>query len=188
MHQADWAAVWERQAGRAELWPDWLARAGIRPGDRVLDVGCGPGFGSLLIGGQVQPGGRVWALDRAAAALDYLRARQAERGDTSVEPLLGAATAIPLPDASVDCAVVAHMLHHTDDPAAILREVGRVLTADGRALIVEYDPDGRDDIGPPRSERLAATTVADWLPAAGLTAGFPEPAAEGRYLLLARKL
>jgi ubiquinone/menaquinone biosynthesis C-methylase UbiE len=188
MHQADWAEVWEHQVGRADLWPGWLERAGIGPGARVLDVGCGPGFTSLLIGEHVQPGGRVWALDRAAAALDYLRARQAERGDTSVEPLLGAATAIPLPDASVDCAVVAHMLHHTDDPAAILREVGRVLTADGRALIVEYDPAASDDVGPPRSERLAATTVADWLPAAGLTASFPEPAEEGRYLLLASKV
>jgi ubiquinone/menaquinone biosynthesis C-methylase UbiE len=187
MHQADWGAVWERQAGRAALWPTWLDRASVQPGERVLDVGCGPGFTSLLIGQRVGPQGHVWALDRAAAALEYLRARMAERGVTAVEPLLGSATAIPLPDRSVDCAVVAHMLHHNDNPAGVLREVGRVLAPAGRALIVEYDPSGRDDIGPPRSERLSATTVRGWLPGAGLEDADPEPADEGRYLFVARK-
>jgi ubiquinone/menaquinone biosynthesis C-methylase UbiE len=187
MHHADWAAVWERQAGRAALWPTWLDRAGVQPGERVLDVGCGPGFASLLIGERVGPAGCVWALDRAPAALDYLRARQAERGVMAVEPLLGSATAIPLADGSVDCALVAHMLHHNDEPARVLREVGRVLAPGGRALIVEYDPAGPDDIGPPHAARLPAATVRGWLPGAGLEAPAPEPADEGRYLFLAQK-
>jgi ubiquinone/menaquinone biosynthesis C-methylase UbiE len=187
MHQADWAVVWERQAGRAALWPTWLDRAGVQPGEKVLDIGCGPGFTSLLISERVGPTGHVWALDRAPAALDYLRARQVERGVAAVEPLLGSATAIPLPDSSVDCVVVAHTLHHSDDPAGVLREVGRVLAPAGRALIIEYDPAGRDDIGPPRSARLPATTVRVWLPAAGLADTAPEPAEEGRYLFVARK-
>src|SRR5688572_28019385 len=79
MREADWAVVWERQVERAALWPHWLDRADVRAGERVLDVGSGPGFTSLLIGERVGPTGRVWALDRAPAALDYLRARQAER-------------------------------------------------------------------------------------------------------------
>ena len=110
MREVDWAVVWERQAERAALWPHWLDRADVRPGERVLDVGSGPGCTSLLIGERVGPTGRVWALDRAPAALDYLRARQAERPMAMVEPLLGSASAIPLPNGSVDCAVLAHML------------------------------------------------------------------------------
>jgi ubiquinone/menaquinone biosynthesis C-methylase UbiE len=82
---------------------------------------------------------------------------------------------------------VAHMLHHNDDPDGVLREVGRVLAPNGRALIIEYDPAGPDDVGPPRSARLSADTVRGWLPAAGLDAAAPEPAEEGRYLLVARK-
>ncbi len=187
MHHADWEHVWERQRQREPMERGWLDTLGLEPGARVADVGSGPGFISLLAAERVGAGGRVYAVDRSPEALAFLRQQLAVRPAASVEPLVGAATAIPLPDASVDRALVAQMLHHDDTPQAILFEVLRVLAPGGRLLIVEHDPDGSEESGPPRAERLPAERVREWLAAAGYVDVADCAAGEGRYGLLAQK-
>ena len=167
MGEAEWGALWERQRGREGLARGWLDALGVELGCRLVDVGSGPGFVSLLAAERVGPAGRVCAVDQAAAALDFLRARLAEAGVDGVEPVVGAADAIPLSAASADRALVADMLHHNADPPAILREVLRVLAPGGAALVVEYDPAGSEASGPPAADRLPAGQVEEWLAAAG---------------------
>jgi ubiquinone/menaquinone biosynthesis C-methylase UbiE len=123
--------------------------------------------------------------------LQFLRDRLAERAvapdAVNVEPVAGAGDAIPLPDASATHALLAQMLHHTDAPDAIVREVLRVLAPGGTALIIEHDPAGSPDSGPPVADRLPATRVQDWLAAAGYDGWQACEAGEGRYGLLAFK-
>ncbi|SRR5579884_287009 len=187
MHHADWERVWERQRQREAMERGWLDTLGLEPGARVADVGSGPGFISLLAAERVGAEGRVYAVDRSAEALAFLQRQLAAHPQASVEPLVGAATAIPLPDASVSRALVAQMLHHDDAPQAILFEVLRVLEPGGRALIVEHDPDGSEESGPPRGERLPAARVREWLAAAGYVDVADCAVGEDRYGLLAHK-
>ena len=75
-----WEQVFARQAQRADLIDAWIDALGLAAGDRVLDVGAGPGFVSLALAERVGPRGTVYALDRSADALAHLARLQAARG------------------------------------------------------------------------------------------------------------
>src|SRR6516225_10550765 len=62
-----WDEVYARQASRAALIPDWLNALQLKPGDRVLEIGAGPGFVSFALADRVGPTGVVYALDRSVA-------------------------------------------------------------------------------------------------------------------------
>ena len=64
--------VYARQASRAALVADWLKALRLKPGDRVLEIGAGPGFVSFALAERVGPTGMVHAVDRSAQALANL--------------------------------------------------------------------------------------------------------------------
>ena len=111
-----------------------LSELGAIKGQRILDLGCGLGVASLIL---AQGGAHVVALDPAPRRIDQLHQHAATLGlSASVQPLLGSAEAIPLPDASVDAVFTKSVLIHTDLPTAI-REIKRVLKPGGRAVFLE---------------------------------------------------
>ncbi len=87
--------------------------------------------------------------------------------------LLGEPSAIPLRDASVDACLLAHTLDYAADPHQILREVERILTADGWLLLSGFNPHSLVGIGrlfsrlrhhhPWHARMFAPERVADWL-------------------------
>jgi SAM-dependent methyltransferase len=113
------------------------AALATEPGDRVLDVGCGPGFYVAELLETVGPGGSVVGVDVSADML----AVAAERADghQNVEFHEGAATALPLPDESVDRAVSVQVLEYVDDVPAALHEMHRVLRPRGRLVLWDVD-------------------------------------------------
>lgn len=168
MHDVDWHRVYERQEARARLVNHWLDRLALAEGDRFLDVGSGPGFVALEAARRVGPTGRVVAVDRAAGALEYLRHRQEEQGFTNIERLLAPAESFTVSE-GVDKALVADMLHHSDDPARVLRQVARAVEPGGPILVVEFAADGPAEHGPPLAERIDRETLARYIEGAGLS-------------------
>lgn len=162
-----WDEVFVRQERRADLTAKWIDALDLRPGSRVLDVGSGPGFVSLALAERVGSQGTVYALDRSADALAYLERLQAERGVGQIRRFVADAATFDLPGQAVDAALVTMVLHHTDDPAAILANVHRLLVPGGRAMVAEFHPDGPCEHGPPREERLSEVQVRQWCEAAG---------------------
>jgi ubiquinone/menaquinone biosynthesis C-methylase UbiE len=77
-------AAWTSQA--YEL----FERAGLRAGERVLDLGCGPGFTSLELARAVGPAGRVIAVDKSERFLAHLAAERERHALPQVEPRLAA--------------------------------------------------------------------------------------------------
>ena len=75
-----WDEVYERQALRADLVSDWMEALRLKSGDRVLEIGAGPGYVSFVLAERVGHTGTVYALDRSAEALAYLERLQTERG------------------------------------------------------------------------------------------------------------
>lgn len=168
MHFPDWDRVFERQRLREPLVGEWLDALQLSPGDRVLDIGAGPGFVSLLAARRVGAQGRVYAVDTAAAALAFLERVQREQGVPQIERITAdAATLAPLGE-PVGAALVTMMLHHVSDPAAVLGRVADMTTMDGRILVAEFHPDGPCEVGPPREHRIAPAKVEAWGRAAGL--------------------
>ncbi|MDR3068673.1 MAG: class I SAM-dependent methyltransferase, partial [Cellulomonas sp.] len=103
----------------------YLAAAPLVAGRRVLDVASGSGYGTHVLS---QSAEHVVGLDASAEAVAYA---QEVYGTDNNEFHVGDATAIPLPDDSVDVVVSFETIEHIDDYAAFVAEVDRVLTADG---------------------------------------------------------
>jgi ubiquinone/menaquinone biosynthesis C-methylase UbiE len=182
-----WDEVYARQAKRAALIGDWIDGLHLGPGDRVLEIGAGPGYVSLALAERVGPTGVVYALDRSADALAYLKRQQSERGIAQIQPIVGDAAALEPARVRAGAALITMVLHHTDDPAGILRNVARCLPDGAPVVIGEFHPDGPCSGGPPREHRLAPEQVKQWCEQAGLTVtGYRRQTPE-HYVLFAER-
>jgi ubiquinone/menaquinone biosynthesis C-methylase UbiE len=182
-----WAEVYARQAKRASLVPDWMEALALKAGDRVLDVGAGPGFVSFLLAERVGPAGMVYAVDPSAEALAYLKRLQKERGVANITTMVADAAKLSLPGVQMDAALISMVLHHTDDPPEIIRNVTHLLKPGGRALIAEFDPNGPGEFGPPRDHRLNANQIQTWCDAAGLLTRDERRQSAEHYMLLVQR-
>ncbi len=149
-----------------------VPRAGIEAGDRVVDIGCGPGESAVLAARSASRV-EVRAVDPAWPCLLAVRVRSL--------PLLGrvrvrrgGAERLPVPDGWATVAISIKAFHHWADPKAGLGEVRRVLAPGGRVMLADEDfPKGHRHT---RFHREAATVepvhagspeVGDWLNALG---------------------
>ncbi len=164
-----WNQVYARQALRAELVGEWLDALRLKAGDRVLEIGAGPGYVSFLLAERVGPGGLVYAVDLSADALAYLERLQSERGVRQIERIVADAARLEPPRMQVGSALITMVLHHADDPAAILLNVARCLPAGMPLVVGEFHPEGPCSSGPPRDHRLSPGQVQQWCEQAGLT-------------------
>jgi SAM-dependent methyltransferase len=106
-------------------------RLGLRPGERLLDLGCGSGRHAAEA---LHRSARVVAADLDAAALDEARARLDQLpGEKAVVP--ADATALPFEAESFDVALLSEVLEHIPNDALALREAYRVLRPGGRLAV-----------------------------------------------------
>ena len=113
------------------------AALGARPGDRILDVGCGPGFYVTELLEAVGRNGLVVGVDGSADML-AVAAKRAE-GHDNVELHEADATALPVPDESFDRALSVQVLEYVRDVPAALAEMCRALRPGGRVLVWDVD-------------------------------------------------
>jgi demethylmenaquinone methyltransferase/2-methoxy-6-polyprenyl-1,4-benzoquinol methylase len=104
-----------------------IARLDPKPGERILDLSCGPGRGLRLLR---ERGARAVGLDASAPMLQRAR-------PTGAPLVRGDACVLPFADGSFDGLLVTNAFHHYPDPPAALREMARVLAANGRAVLVD---------------------------------------------------
>lgn len=164
-----WDEVYARQVGRAALVGDWMDALRLKAGDRILEIGSGPGYVSLVLADRVGPTGLVYAVDLSAEALACLERLQKERGVPNIQRLLADAATLQSTDLRPDAALISMVLHHADDPSDILRNVARLLGPGGLAVVAEFHPDGPCEHGPPRGHRLAPGEVQRWCEASGFS-------------------
>jgi ubiquinone/menaquinone biosynthesis C-methylase UbiE len=94
---------------------------------RMLDIGCGDGENLLRF--------NKWPLQRVGLEISMKRLRQAKKHGLDV--LQGSGTTLPFPDKAFHLVYIAHVLHHILSYDAVLEEMKRVTTPDGKIFVVE---------------------------------------------------
>jgi arsenite methyltransferase len=120
---------------RAEV----LALLAAQPGERVLDVGSGPGFLVASLADAVGAGGAVHGLDPSAPMNAVARGLVETRPWATIDT--GDALELPYPDGAFDAAVSTQVYEYVADIPRALSELRRVLRSGGRALVLDTDWD-----------------------------------------------
>jgi demethylmenaquinone methyltransferase / 2-methoxy-6-polyprenyl-1,4-benzoquinol methylase len=111
-----------------------MARAEIRPGMTVLDIGAGTGDLSFDAAAR---GAEVIAIDLSLGMLAVLERRSTDAQRVRIRALVGSAESLPLPDACVDRIVTGFTVRNVGDLARAFAEFRRVLRPGGRAVVLE---------------------------------------------------
>lgn len=123
------------------------------PAARWVETACGPGLIARAIAPRV---GSVVGIDLTPAMIEKARADAAEAGDENVSFEVGDATALDLPDDSLDGAITRFSLHHIPAPIRVLEEMRRVVKPGGYVVVSDFvtDDDGASAAWQEQIERL----------------------------------
>lgn len=117
-----------------------LDLAEVRTGDRVLDIGTGPGYLARAAAQRVGSSGRAVGLDASPEMIEQATARAAQE-DSTAEFVLAGAQAMPFEDRSFDVVVSRLALHHIPGGLKLraVDEIARVLVPGGRVVLVDLE-------------------------------------------------
>ena len=160
---------------------------GAAPGERIMDVGCGPGFYVAELLEQVGSEGSVVGIDSSRPMLD-IAARRSE-GHDNVTFHEADASSLPVENASFDAALSVQVLEYVADVPAALEEIYRALRPGGRLVVwdVDWATVSVHTTDPARTERilrswdghLAHPSLPQTLTAQLRAAGFDDVTLEG---------
>lgn len=114
-----------------------LEALAMKSGERVVDLGCGPGLLALDLARQVGPTGAVLGIDSSESMIALARRRCGAVPQVSIGS--GDVSTLPYDDRSFDAAVCTQVYEYVSDVDRALRELKRVLRPGGRAVIVDTD-------------------------------------------------
>jgi SAM-dependent methyltransferase len=110
----------------------------LKPTDRLLDIGVGPGTITADLASRLTAGS-VLGIDNAPAAVAVTEQLARDRGLTNLTVTAGEVYALDLPDAQFDVVHAHQVLQHLRDPIAALREMRRVCTPEGIVAVRDAD-------------------------------------------------
>ncbi|MET7395838.1 methyltransferase domain-containing protein [Dactylosporangium sp. NPDC005572] len=136
-----------------------IDKLGVRPGDRVLDVGCGPGKPGVHLARRTGAAVLGISVSERDVALAGARARAEGLADRAVFQHADA-TALPFEPESFDAVMLLESIVHIPDRAQVLGQVSRVLRPGGRAVLTDFVRRGEDL--EQDAETQAAVAAALW--------------------------
>lgn len=152
-------------------WWRWVAdHAALRAGERILEVGCGPGWFWAASADAVPADLELTLTDLSSGMVDEATAKVGGLGRFRVHSAVADVGELPFEDASFDAVVAMHMFYHVPDPARGMAEIARVLKPGGRAIVTT---NGRDNMRELYALSADAFGVASSDPAAAIF-GFEE--------------
>ncbi|MBI5743992.1 MAG: methyltransferase domain-containing protein [Elusimicrobia bacterium] len=157
---------------RSVMPPDeTLVKAGIKPGDVILDVGCGMGYFAIPASRMVGPKGMIYAVDASGVMLAELRSRTAHEGIFNIQTSQTRQSKLEIPAAEYTLALLVNVLHEVEDRKAFLSALAAALKPGVKLSVIEWKK-AETPAGPPLKERLSEDEIQVLLK----KAGFTEPA------------
>ena len=114
-----------------------LAEAGLKPGDRVLDFGCGPGGITVRAAAMVGAEGRVFALDIHPSAIEKVERLAQKKGIHNITTVQSDHVE-GIDDQSLDVVLMYDVFHHLADPEAVLEQLHQALKPQGRLSFSDH--------------------------------------------------
>jgi len=146
-----------------------IAQCGLRPGMHVADFGAGAGYFAVAAADVVGREGIVYVIDIQQDLLT--KAMHVARDEQAVQFVfvhgdLEQPSGSTLPDASVEVVIMTNLLFQVEDKAAVLSEARRVLTSNGRLVLVDWS-DSYGGMGPIEEYVIAESEARTLLSKAG---------------------
>ncbi len=163
----------------------FLHKHGLRRGQAVVDVGCGPGLFTLAAAEMVGRAGWVHAVDINQDMLDLVDQRAAAEEVGNVFTVRGDDGPVPLQDQAGDfvmCMWALHYRHGAEGQAAIVRDLARMVRPPGRLLIDNWNPNVRTEL------LLPPAAIAEILRERGFECAAPTSLGEEVDVLAARRV
>jgi ubiquinone/menaquinone biosynthesis C-methylase UbiE len=164
-----------------------LGKLGLSSKDIVADIGCGIGYFAIPAAGMLDSENMVYALDTSDQMLEEVKKRMSAAGVTNIIAIKTDEYDLKLPDKSVTFAVLVNVLHEIEDKAQFIAEVRRILKAEGKIAIIEWEKENME-MGPPKDHRIGKDETAALLKSFGLIVGDAIQIASEFYGLVAVKV
>lgn len=167
-HAGDWDRLRALHVGDAEVEAAIVEMLAARPIGRLVDIGTGTGRMLELLAPAATT---ALGIDRSVEMLRAARGKLEAAGLGTCPVRQGDMAALPLDAASVDTAVLHHVLHFAEHPQDAIREAARVLAPGGRLLIADFAPHDHEEFRRDHAHQrlgFAEDAVTAWLDRAGL--------------------
>ncbi len=115
-----------------------VAACKIKPGITVADIGAGTGLFTRLFAGVVGPKGKVYAVDIAPKFVAHIEKTCKEADIKNVVGVVGTATNVKLPPASVDLVFICDTYHHFEFPFRTLASIHQALRPGGQVILIDF--------------------------------------------------
>jgi ubiquinone/menaquinone biosynthesis C-methylase UbiE len=161
-----------------------LQETGLKPGDTLLDIGCGAGFFTLPAARIAGSQGKIYGLDSQISSLDEIRKRAEAEGLANIELKAGRAEETLLCEACADIVFLGIVLHDFQDPARVLKNARRMIKPGGKLINLDWKK-SEMDFGPPLLRRFDEAAASRLIEGAGFRIESVKDSGKYHYLITA---
>jgi ubiquinone/menaquinone biosynthesis C-methylase UbiE/protein tyrosine phosphatase (PTP) superfamily phosphohydrolase (DUF442 family) len=122
-------------AGRQSI----LKATGVKPGQRIADIGAGTGLFTKLFAEATGPSGWVYAVDISPNFIEHIRTQLDKSGIGFASPVLSSQKSITLPPNSLDLAFVCDTYHHFEFVPETLQSIHSALVDGGTLVVIDFE-------------------------------------------------